>query len=698
MALIGTIRKNGWILIVFMVLALGGFILMDIVSNSSRYSQGDVNSLGKVNGKEIKRSEFDTYEKLVYSNAGSSAFQVREQVWNYFVESELVKDEAEKMGLGVSKDELLDLQFGDYLSPIIMQRFGQGGQPDRAQLANIRSAIEGGTFTDPNNRAYWAVQEKEVVKDRLENKIVNMATKALYVPSWQAEMNFRESNDKVDYLSVRVPYDKVNDADAVPTDADYEAFLKDNGKLYEQTEESRILSYTSFDVVPTAADSNAARVAVNKLVAGLAAAKNDSLFVVNNNGTFEDTYKAKSALPANVADSLMSRPVGSVVGPYLNNGVYSIAKILDRKSLPDSVRARHILIKGATPDAKKKIDSLQALLTTGRFRFDSLAMRNSQDGGSAIKGGDLGWFAQGMMVPEFNATCFYKAEQGKYYTVATQFGWHLIEVTGKKFIKNETSVKAAYLSERVVPGKETQQAVKDKALALLQKSKNLEDLNKTTGEQSIALQPSTPLKANDFSLGLLGSGDDIREIVRWAFNEKTKSGSISKEVFAIRDQSGGFFDSKYVIAGLQSVAPKGKITVAAAKSMNEIGVKVRNIKKAEALKKQISNAGDINAIAQQFGAKVDTARAATITMNIGEPRVLGAVFGTAKGAVSQPVIGNNGLYYVMPVSDRPELQVPADLTMFRRSAGAFAVSTVRNGLIDAMRKAADLQDNRSRFY
>ena len=58
MALIGTIRKNGWILIVFMALALGGFILMDIVSNSTRYASGDIYSLGKVNGKEIKLTEF----------------------------------------------------------------------------------------------------------------------------------------------------------------------------------------------------------------------------------------------------------------------------------------------------------------------------------------------------------------------------------------------------------------------------------------------------------------------------------------------------------------------------------------------------------------------------------------------------------------------------------------------------------------
>jgi len=698
MALIGTIRKNGWILIVFMALALGGFVLMDIVSNSTRNASGDINTLGKVNGKEIKRSDFDTYEKLVYANARNNAFQVREQVWNYFVESEIVKEEAEKMGIGVSKEELLDLQFGDNLSPLIMQRFGNGGQPDRAQLANIRSSIEGGTFTDPNNRAYWGVQEKEIVKDRLENKIVNMAMKSIYVPSWQAEMTFRESNEKLDYTSVRVPYDKVPDADAVPSDADYQAYLKANPKLYEQKEEGRIVSYAAIDVTPTAADTNEARMAVAKLVSGLSTTKNDSLFVVTNNGVYEDTYKAKAALPAGIADSLMSRAIGSVTGPYLNGGVWNIAKIIDRKSLPDSVRARHILIQKATPESKKTIDSLLALLNSGRVRFDSLAMRNSQDGGSAVKGGDLGWFASGMMVPEFNAVCFNKAEQGKYYTVATQFGWHLIEVTGKKFIKNETSVKAVYLSERVVPGKETQRIAKEKAVALVQQSKNLEDLTKIAGDQTIALQSSTPLKANDYNLGLLGTGDDIRNIVQWAFNEKTKSGNISKEVFSIRDQAGGFFDSKYIIAGLKSIISTGNPSVASMKDMPEISTKVRNLKKAEILKKQLQNAGDMNSVAQQFSVKVDTARAATVTSNIGEPRVLGAVFATAKGTVSAPIAGNNGLFLISPVSDKNELQVPADLTMFRRAASNSVISNVRNNLIQSLRNAANIKDNRSRFF
>lgn len=671
---------------------------MDIVSNVQRYGQGDANTVGKVNGKEIGYRDFSEYEKLVYSNARNNTYQVRQQIWDYFVENELVRDEAEKIGLGVSKDELLDLQFGDNLSTVIQQRFaGATGQVDRQQLAQIRQAIEQNQLPSAEFAQYWAVQENEIIKDRLENKIVNLVAKSIYVPSWQAEMSYREANEKVDYLQVRIPFEKVKDEEVKLEDSDYAAYLKQNPKLHDLTEEARVIEYLTFDVRPTSADSATARTAVAKLVDGLRAAQNDSAFVTTNNGVYDETYKAKSVLPPGIADTLLSRPIGSVAGPYLDGGVWTIAKIIDRKVLADSVKARHILIQGKTPASKKTADSLLALLNGGA-RFDSLALKHSSDRSNNAKGGDLGWFGQGMMVAEFNALCFNKAEQGKYYTVGTQFGWHIVEVTAKKFIKNETSVRAVYLSQAIEPSKETQQVVRDKALALVQQSKNLEELTSKAQDQAMAMQTSPLLKPNDYTLGILGSGDEVRNIIQWAFNEKTKAGSISKEVFNIRDANGGFFDSKYVVAGLKSITPKGTPSIAALREMADVTYKVRNLKKAEILKGKLQNAGDLNALAQQFEIKVDSVKSATMMMSQGEPRVIGTVFSLAKGAVSAPIIGNSGLYVVSPYTDKTAVQPPADLTMFRRQAGAPVVNTVRSNLINSMKKAADIADNRSRFF
>lgn len=702
MALIGSIRKRGWILIVLMALALGGFILMDVMSNSQRYSAGDVNSLGKVGDVEIKRSEFDSYEKLVYTNAtGDNTYQVRGQVWSYFVENAIVENEASSMGLGVGKEELLDLQFGQNLSPIIAERFKNAvGQPDRAKLASIKGAIEQGQFTDPRGRAYWAVQEKEIIKDALQNKIITAVSKGMYTPKWQAEMVFHENNDRRDFIAVNIPYDKVKDEEAPVTDSDYEAFLKENPGVFDQDNEKRVLSLLSFDVIPSMADSMVAKESVSKLIEGLRTAKNDSSFVVSNGGSFAPIFVPKDKFPAAYADSVMSRPIGSIVGPLFDQGAWTIIKILDRKVLPDSVKARHILLKDATPENSIRADSLIALIKSGKQRFDSLAMRISQDAGSGQKGGDLGWFSNGSMVLEFNNLCFLTGEQGKIYKISTQFGWHIVEITGKKFIKNESSAKVAVLGRLVEPSKTTQQTTKDKAVAIIQQAKTLTDLEAIASKGNLQLQNTKAIDINESSLGtLVGQGDDARQVVRWAFDDKTEVGSLSKEVFAFGDTKGGYFDSKYVVAALKSIVPKGKTSVATLKSLEEAKARVKIIKKGEVIVSKIQNGSDLPTLVSQWpGTRVDTLRKANFLQTSNEPRVTGTLFATETGKISQPIRANMGIVVIQPLVDKSEPQMPADITLFRRQVSSQVSGAMRTSLMKSLERQYEIKDNRYKFW
>lgn len=703
MALIGQIRKQGWLLITMMILALGGFILMDVITNAERSAAGDVNTLGRVNGKEIKRNEFDNYEKLIYANSQGSPFQVREQIWKYFVEDAIISQEAEALGLGVSKEELVDLQFGNNLSPIIVERFrGQDGQPNRATLSSIKAAIEQGSFTDPVNRSYWATQEKEIVKDRLQGKITSMVLKGVYTPQWQAEMAFRENNQRIDFAYVRIPYEKINDSEVQLTDDDYAAYLKENPRLFDEKEEIRSVSYVAIDVYPTAGDSAATRDAAARLIEGLRAAPNDSVYIVSNNGNYDKSYRTKDNLPASVADTLLQLPLGSIVGPFMDQGAWALAKIIDRKVIPDSVKARHILLREATPANEQRIDSLLTLLNTKKATFDSLAIQNSQDG-SASKGGDLGWFADGAMVPEFNNICFYEGVQGKYYKVATQFGWHLIEITGKKFIKNATGVRAAYISQPIEPSTQTQQVAKDRALAMVQQAKTLDDLNSIAGKENLPVQNSGPVRANDYVLGALNLGDDSREVIRWAFDKKTKENTVAKEIFSFRDPNGGYFDSKYVVAALKSITPPGSASVATLKASPRAELEVRNRKKAEMLKAKLQTAGDLLAAAGQWGVSVDTAKGASMLQTFlpnggSEPRIVGLAFSVAKDATSKPAAGSNGVYIVKPLTAVADMPLPPDLNMFRRQVNSSANAGIRMNLMNSLVKEAETKDFRSRFF
>ena len=702
MALIGTIRKRGWILIVLMALALGGFILMDIMSNSQRYSAADVNSLGKVGEAEIKRSEFDTYEKLVYSESQrENAFQIRNQAWTYFVEKAIVDQEAEVIGLGVGQEELMDLQFGLNISPIIAERFkNDAGQPDRAKLASIKGAIDQGQFTEPRARAYWAVQEKEVIKARLQEKLTSAVSKGMYTPKWQAEMVFQENNERRDFLAVRVPYDKVKDDEVKVEDSDYKAFLSENPNLFAQDEESRVVSYVAFNVVPSKLDSTTAYEAALKLKVDLRNAPKDSSFVIANGGSYDNMFIPKDKFPANIVDSVMSSPLGSIIGPVLDAGNWRIVKVIDRRVLPDSVRARHILVREANPQNGATVDSLMTLIRAGKQRFDSLAIKMSQDPGSGAKGGDLGWFANGSMVKEFNDVCFNSGEQGKLYKVATQFGWHIIEITGKKFIKNESSAKVAVLDRRIEPSKTTQQVTKDKAVALVQQAKSITDLENLAGQQNLSIQNTLALKVNEYNLGVaLGTGEDARAIVRWAYEANTKVGSISKEVFSFGDAAGGYFDNKYVVAGLKSILPKGKATVETLKNLPEAALRVKNLKKAQVLLTKLPNPLDLSAMATQWNeGRIDTLRGANFLQTSNEPRITGTLFSLETGKISQPIVGNVGVTVIMPITDKTQMQMPADMTMFRRQLSSQAANSMRMSLMKSLQRQYKVEDNRYRFW
>jgi peptidyl-prolyl cis-trans isomerase D len=422
--------------------------------------------------------------------------------------------------------------------------------------------------------------------------------------------------------------------------------------------------------------------------------------VVANGGSFVNLFVPKDKFPAASADSVMSRPVGSIVGPILDQGEWSIIKILERKVLPDSVKARHILIRDATPENETRADSLIALIKSGKARFDSLAIRSSQDPGSGQKGGDLGWFANGSMVVEFNNLCFLTGEQGKIYKISTQFGWHIVEITGKKFIKNETSAKVAVLGRRVEPGKSTQQAVKDRAVAVVQQAKTLADLEALAVKQNLKLQNTKAIGVNEFNLGtVVGEGDDAREIVRWAFDEKTKSGAVSKEVFAFGDAKGGYFDSRYLVTAVKSIVPKGRASVATLKSLDEANARVKSIKKGEYIKSKIQSGSDLSTIVSQWpGTRIDTIRRANFLQTNNEPRVTGTLFVLETGKVSAPILGNMGVIVLQPIVDKTEPPMPADITLFRRQVTSQTVGAMRTSLMKSLQDQYDIQDNRFRFW
>lgn len=723
MAVIGKIRRQKWLLTGSMAVALLLFIAMLMFDNPNQsFLGGSATLVGEIEGRKIENSEFNATYEMLYRNQSGDAYAQRNYLWNFFVEEALIKKYAELIGLGVSKTELLDLQFSadnNRLSPIISSRYvnQNTGQLDRAQLDQLKNIITTNQIDQmisngqlpADFKARWAYQENEIIKERLQTKLANLVSKALYTPTWMAEMISADQNTKVDFEYVLVPFDEIDNGEVSLEEEDYEAYFEEVKEQFRQDEETRKLEYVVLNVVPTAEDSATIRQRIANLIDDFANAEDDSLFVETNYGSIDAAYFQKDKLSPVIADTISKLAIGAVYGPYLDAGEFKAVKLLDKKVVPDSVKARHILRRvedqNSYLSAVKTIDSLKTLIETGAASFDSLAPIFSEDLSNASKGGDLGYFSQGVMVKPFNDLCFFEAEPGKVYKVTTQFGVHLVEVTDRKFSNQpEDSYKVAYISQQIVPSQQTQDAIRERAVELIENNPTLEDLRKAAAAKGLSTEVSAPLKKNDYVVGDLGASEGSREMVRWAFGLDPNAGEPNVGDVAPREFSfqaaNQFYTEKYVVAGLHSIRSKGlpsyKDVIA------EIEPAVINRKKGKIISERINGSTDLTAIANMFSTKVDTALNVTLASafipNVGaEPKVVAKAYKLEIGQVAPSVIGNAGVFSVK-LTNKPAPAPVANLAQVKVSNQQGMRSLVRTRLMQALKKNADITDNRSRFF
>ena len=704
MALIGKIRNNSWLLIVMIALGLGGFIFMDMFSGQQSLFGSSAGEMAEIDGRSVDIKEFTRAENILYSNASGDQYSRRQFLFNSFVDETLVKKEAEAMGLGVSDAELEDLTFGNNPSPIITARFSdpQTGQLNRQALNTYKDDVR-----PAQADAFWNYQKGEIRTDRLKSKIVTMVEKAIYTPTWLAEM---ASNDKTAYRSVaivKVPYDAIENDAVTLSDADYSAYLSENAAKYETTEEQRKVEYIVFPVEATDEDKEAIRTGMTELAAEFRTTDNDTTFISANSGQMSPQWLTKDKLPAAVADTLAGMSAGAVYGPYLEGNTYRLTKVRERVTMQDSAKVRHILINATTPaeftTAEKRADSLINVIRTTDVSWDTLALRHSDDPGSKNKGGFYDFAPVNTYVPEFNDAAFLKPV-GSLQVVRTQFGVHLIEPLGTKG-ESKDYYRLATVSESVIPSDQTQRNVENRVIEFVDNNRTRSAMVKSANEQGLELQTTPPLKANDFVVGTLGSGQASRDIVRWAFGKDinlgdTEVGDVSPEFYAYNNAQ-EFYTDKYVVVALKGIQKPGKPGVNDVKE--EIEPFVINAKKAEVLKERIGSNTDLNAIAAQFEeVQVDTVNGITFggpsITNVGiEPAVQGAVYTTPVNTVSAPVAGNGGVFVVKSLNESPS-QSTQTLAQKKAEVSNGVRQQVKARLIQGLRKNVKIEDNRATYF
>lgn len=706
MALIGRIRKNFWFVLVLIFMALAAFILMDMISANQRGGVASQFNIGEINGEAVDYRDFQTVEQALYSGS-SDLYGAKQAVWDYMVDRAIIKTESEVNGFVVPTEELKSLLFGASPAPIVRQMYSDPntGQFNRQALLDVKQAIEGGQQLNPTFEMRWAEIEKQVRASKLQEKISNAIAKGLYTPTWMVQDSDDRGKVKMDFEYVKVPFDMLED-DVAVSDEEIMDFAEKRKDEYIMDESTRTIKYFTMDVSPTATDTALRREELIGLIDEFKVTDNDSLFAINNEGFFSPYYNKKEDLPEPIQEVVPGMEVGEVYGPYKDSGNFFAVKLTAKANVPDSVSAQHILISTnlaaggmAIPEAKSFIDSLKNLAERGVESFDSLAIKHSSDQSTAINGGDLGTFQQGRMVGPFNQACFFGSREGGLYTVTTQFGVHLIKVNDIIYNDRDNDYQVAFIRNTITPSDETQNNLETEMSNLIIENRSLEEMeNSVDGREDIASDIAGPFTVNDYFIEGLGTGQTSRDIIKWAFEEDIEEGSVSPELYTYSDPV-NYFTNKFVIAGLESITPAGM------PSVNDLRMTIEDQvlrqKRGDLIAGKISDS-DLNAIASQWGVEVDSITNATFNTNSlpglgNEPKVIAAALELSEGSVSQPIIGNSGVY-VIRIKAKNETASEPNIPFVRSIMNNSIRSQTALKLMESLKSKADIKDSRSRFF
>ena len=708
MQIIQSIRDKGAaVVIVVIALSLIGFILMDAKQGSSKLFGNSSTQVGKINGEVIELADFNkkvkeaedmqTQRNNGQRPTGTQIYQIRDQTWNQVIAEKVFFAEAEKAGIVFTPNELsYILLSNDPSNPFLQEQSLKDSITGKLDVSKAQAAL--------TNIKKFKGEQRESVNAQVINplrlsttvaKYSGLLNASAYYPTWMQEKDAAENMNFANISYVNIPYSEVADSLVKVTGNDVSEYINKNKELFKQEEEARNISYVAFSQLPSGEDSSKARSLVSDLKTAFELDSNAKSFIARNISSidFTDEYLSKSKMGSTMADTLATLPVGGVFGPYVDKGSFILAKMLGVKQMPDSAKARHILISINDKDpngdatAKKIADSLYNAILAGAD-FTMLAMTNSTDQGSKVKGGDLGTFAYGAMAKEFNEFCFTKTP-GSKAVVKTQFGYHIIDLLSQKDFK--PAYKIAFLGKEILPSDATiNKASLDATKASAEKSKEKLEKYITKNNLSLTAVPA-PIKRNDYNAGAL---QDARSLVRWTF--EAKKGDVS-DPFSIGDQ--------FIVAVLDKIMAKGLQDTATARSGCENTI--RNKKKAEIIIKKIGNTPTLESAATAYNKQAQVAGAdssltfgSQIINGVGmEAKVIGASFNKGyQTKVSPPIEGSGGVFVIKINSIQPKAAATPEEIATQISTKTNAIRSQQNNWYEGLRKQAEIKDERSNHF
>ena len=715
MAVLNKIRQRSIFLIVIIALALFAFVLSDLFQNSSAFGSTQ-DTIATINGNEIKREEFmNRVENMQRQmGPGTSTTQTMNRVWDQEVRRVVMEEQFESLGLSVEQDQMRNLLRNNFAEfPEFINEAGifdenrlnefianlKAISPDRAPLGNFQI-----------NYFEWVNNEASIAVAAQEQTYFNMIKAGVGSTLAEAKVEYEAESANVDVKFAHVPYTTISDSLIKVSKSEISDYISKRKKRFE-VDASRDINFVQFTESASLDDENTVKANVvamldtrveynevsklNDTLVGFKGAKDIEGFInANSDVKYANTFMTKSSLPDVAQDSIFKLSVGQYYGPYKDNGMYKITKVVEEKFMPDSVKSRHLLIpfvgSRASDDttvqteaqAKATADSLVTIIKGNRSKFVDF-LDFSIDKVSNEKEGVLDWYTYNSMVPEFRDYTF-ENNKGDIGVVKTDFGFHVVEILDQK--AKTRMVKVATLAQKVEPSENTIDDVFNRTskFEIALQGKDFQDVAK---ENDAEVRPVNNIRELDENIPGLGSQ---RSIVRWAFENSTKVGDFKR--FSIPGVG-------YAVVQVSSVNKKGLMTPEAASAV--VIPEIRKEKKAKMIREKIS-ASTVEAVAQSQNVSVSTASAVnmknpTLSGAGLEPKVVGTAFGLKEGQTSKLIDGNKGVF-MLEVTKKTAAPKLDNYNAIANRLNMMQINAAQSKAYEALKEAAVIEDNRAIFY
>ena len=716
MAALGTIRKRGVILVCIISFGLFAFIAEEAFRSCDSAKNNERQQIGEVLGEKINVQDFqklvDEYAEVIKMQQGQDNLpeeqmnQVKDMVWNTYVQNKIVANEAEKLGLTVTDAELQDiLKTGT--NPMLSQTPFVNQQTGRFDVASLQKFLADYKAQKANPSAnaqmmeqytkiynYWSFIEKTLRQQTLAQKYQSLLAHCFLSNPIEAKMAFKEENEESKIQLAAFPYSDIQDDKVKVEESDLKAKYDEMKARFKQPVESRDIKFVDVKVEASQGD----RTALNKEFAGLhtqlASAEDPSEVVRKAASTvaYLGIPVGKDAFPSDIASQLDSMAVGATTAVKVNaaDNTLNIVKLVNKQQLPDSVQYRVIQVAAASvAEAKTKADSIHGAIAGGAD-FEAIAKKYGQTGEKSWMTTRQYEFAQTM---DKDNKAFINAlnTQAVNATAELQLGqgYVVLQVCDRKAMVEKYT--AAVIKKPIEFSQDTYRTAYNKFSSFVSANQTADDIIKNAAKNGYRVQD---LKDVTTATHYVANIHATREALKWLFD--AKEGSVSP-LYECGDNDHLLvvvLDKIHRIGfrGLDDPQVKEmvKAEVVKDKKAEMIEAKLNGVKSVAAAKAKGAKVSDVNQIT--FAAPVFVA-----ATGASEPALSGAVSATKKGAFSAHAVKGNAGVYLFQVTNKANRPVKFDEKAQEQKCRQKAMQYAGN-FMNELYLNAKVVDNRYLFF